>query len=130
MLSDEADLSRIRSSIRADLGRAGVRAADVFDCLVAVTEACSNAMRHGNADAVPLLSWRIEPESVRFCVQDFSPERWARTAHPSRSFSDANVGFDDRIGGFGLQLMRGLMDEVDIRVGSEGTVVELGKALR
>jgi anti-sigma regulatory factor (Ser/Thr protein kinase) len=127
-LVDETGLARVRSLIRADLARVGVSSSDVFDCLVAVTEACSNAIRHGGVNRVPTLSWHLEDDLVRFCVRDFSTEQWSRRAHPSRSYA-AGDGPDERIGGFGLDLMRGLMDEVDIRIGSGGTVVELSKAL-
>ena len=87
-----------------------------------MTEACTNALIHGRADAAEArVSWEIERCTVRFLVQDYSGQRWSRAAHPSRG------GGDGRVGGFGLELMRGLMDEVEIRAEPHGTTVELVK---
>lgn len=107
----------------------GADSGDVFDCLVAVTEACSNALRHGRGDASPRLSWTIDRECVRFHIQDYSSKRWSQSDHPSRTSEGLAPG-DERVGGFGLELMTGLMDEVAITTGTEGTTVELAKALR
>ncbi|MFN2488167.1 MAG: ATP-binding protein [Actinomycetota bacterium] len=124
-LADEGELARIRRSIRSELSNAGVEASIVFDCLVAVTEACSNALRHGHGEVPPQLSWALEPDRVRFYIQDYSRERWSRTAHPSRPVPQPPA--EDRTGGFGLELMQGLMDSVEIRSASGGTTVELTK---
>jgi anti-sigma regulatory factor (Ser/Thr protein kinase) len=126
-LRGEADLHDVRRRIRADMAQAGVPSPDVFDCLVAVTEACSNALRHGHGEAFPRLRWQLERDWVRFLVQDFSRERWSRVPRPPGGPALETV--DERVGGFGLELMTGLMDQVDIRIGSEGTVVELAKSL-
>jgi anti-sigma regulatory factor (Ser/Thr protein kinase) len=96
----------------------------VFDCLVAVTEACSNALRHGRGEAAPRLRWRIERDCVCFDVQDYSTVRWSQGARLNGS-----DGLADRVGGFGLELMKGLMDSVEIRMGPGGTTVGLVKRL-
>lgn len=125
-VGDKASLSGIRRRLRADLARAGVDPAKTFDCLVAVTEACTNALLHGTRSpgaTPPVVGWEIDGDAIRFSVRDFSGHPWsARAAHPSS-------GDGDRIGGFGLELMRGLMDAVDIRIDAGGTVVELTKRL-
>lgn len=127
-LADRAGLSRVRKKIRADLSSAGADASLSFDCLVAVTEACTNALVHGHRadDPPPEILWEVDGHSARFYIQDYSAQQWSKTSHPSR---DAEAEFEERIGGFGLDLMRGLMDEVDIQIGSHGTTVCLVKQL-
>ena len=127
-LADKASLSGVRKKIRADLSSAGADASLSFDCLVAVTEACTNALVHGHRadDSPPEILWEIDGHSARFYIQDYSAQQWSKTSHPSR---DAEARFEERIGGFGLDLMRGLMDEVDIQIGSHGTTVCLVKQL-
>jgi anti-sigma regulatory factor (Ser/Thr protein kinase) len=128
-LAEKASLSGIRREIRADLSRAGADPSLSFDCLVAVTEACTNALVHGHRtdDPPPEILWEIDGHSARFYIQDYSTQEWSKASHPSR---DAEAEFEERIGGFGLDLMRGLMDEVDIQIGRDGTTVCLVKELR
>jgi anti-sigma regulatory factor (Ser/Thr protein kinase) len=122
-LIDEATLARVRSSLRQDLTRAGVDASDAFDCLVAVTEACTNALVHGHGDEVPRVSWRINGSMALFLVEDHSRLRWAQV-------EGGDGAADGRVGGFGLQLMERLMDSVDISIEDHGTTVELTKRIR
>lgn len=98
----------------------------MFDCLIAVTEAATNALVHGRGEDAARVSWQIEDCTARFWVQDYSGQRWSKAAHPSRNGLD-DGGWDGRVGGFGLELMEGLMDEVAIRNEPEGTTVELVK---
>lgn len=134
-LDDRGSLSRIRRSIRADLNAAGVDPAVAFDCLVAVTEACTNALVHGHGaggGGVPEVTWDVEGTVARFRIRDYSTRGWSKAAHPSRDPGMDPVPpttFEDRVGGFGLELMQGLMDEVDISMRSDGTVVTMLKRL-
>lgn len=104
-----------------------------FDCLVAVTEACTNALTHGHSgfqeEPWPLVHWEVGGSEARFFVKDYSTRQWSRTSHPSRDIDYLESG-EDRVGGFGLELMRQLMDEVDISMGPEGTTVCLVKRFR
>lgn len=129
-LADKASLSGVRRAIRAELNRAGVDPSLSFDCLVAVTEACTNAIVHGGIhdDRPPEIGWEIDRAEVRFYVRDFSTQEWSRRAHPSRRVV-VNGDVADRVGGFGLELMRNLMDEVQIATGAGGTTVELVKRI-
>lgn len=128
-LADKASLSGIRRAIRSELNRAGVDPALSFDCLVAVTEACTNALTHGHrgsrGDPWPEIHWQIDGKAARFFVEDYSNQQWSRTSHPS--WTEHQEPSDERIGGFGLDLMRGLMDEVEIHIGPDGTTVCLTK---
>jgi serine/threonine-protein kinase RsbW len=128
-LSDESSLSGIRRMIRSEMSRAGVDPAESFDCLVAVTEACSNALLHGRSDSVAKISWEIDNAAARFYIRDYSTKKWSMSDHPSRP-NELTYEENARIGGFGIELMRGLMDEVDISIDSEGTTVALTKNLR
>jgi anti-sigma regulatory factor (Ser/Thr protein kinase) len=121
-LIDEATLARVRSSLRRDLARAGVKASVQFDCLVAVTEACTNALVHGHGDEVPRVSWQINGTTALFLVEDHSRHRWAKV-------EDGDGSPEARVGGFGLQLMDRLMDSVDITIEDNGTTVELTKRI-
>jgi anti-sigma regulatory factor (Ser/Thr protein kinase) len=85
----------------------------------AVVEACINAILYSQSEKVfvtiEVLGDR-DPEKLRITVQDtgvgFSPEKPAK--RPG--------------GGFGLEIMRGLMDEVEIHsVLGEGTTVVMSK---
>ncbi|MDQ4024043.1 MAG: ATP-binding protein [Actinomycetota bacterium] len=132
-LSGKASLSGIRRLIRADLNSVGADESLAFDCLVAVTEACSNALLHGQArspgSAPPEISWEISKTHARFVVVDFSTEEWSRTIHPSWDSDEIPEDMSRRIGGFGLEIMKGLMDDVDIEVAANGTRVSMVKLL-
>ncbi len=132
-LSGKSSLSGIRRQIRADLSAVGADESLAFDCLVAVTEACSNALVHGQGrspgSAAPEISWEITKNQARFEVVDFSTEEWSRTVHPSWDSDEIPDDMSRRIGGFGLDIMRGLMDDVDIHLSSDGTKVTLVKML-
>lgn len=132
-LSGKASLSGIRRLIRADLNAVDADESLAFDCLVAVTEACSNALVHGQGrspgSAPPEISWDISKNQARFVIVDFSTEEWSRTVHPSWDSDEIPDDMSRRIGGFGLDIMRGLMDDVDIDVTSGGTRVTLVKML-
>ncbi|MDQ3958374.1 MAG: ATP-binding protein [Actinomycetota bacterium] len=132
-LSGKASLSGIRRLIRADLSAAEADESLAFDCLVAITEACSNALLHGQGrspgSAAPEITWEITKTQARFVIVDFSTEAWSRTVHPSWDSDDIPEDMSARIGGFGLDLMRGLMDDVEIELGSDGTTVTMVKML-
>ena len=129
-ITDKASLSGVRRRIRSELTGLGVEPSALFDCLVAVTEACTNALLHGVDDEgpVPQISWNIDGTEARFFVQDFAGQEWSMAAHPSSGLSHLSPQqAEERVGGYGLNIMRGLMDEVDIDVTQKGTVVSLVK---
>lgn len=130
-LDDKASVSEARRLIRAELQEAGAEPSVLFDCLVAVTEACTNALIHGTTDAsraAPVLAWSIDASRARFHIEDYSTEGWSRARHPSRSATVTKVE-DLQVGGLGLGMINDLMDEVDIEIAAEGTRVYLVKAL-
>ncbi|HVM35502.1 MAG TPA: ATP-binding protein [Actinomycetota bacterium] len=125
-LPDKASLSGIRRQIRLELNRLRVDPSELFDCLVAVTEAGTHALLHGmSQDRPPTVTWDIGRDVALFDVHDFGSKAWSRVSHPSRR--DDHPDDADRLGSYGLEIMRGLMDEVDIEVGPDGTHVRLVK---
>ncbi len=132
-LADKAGLSGIRKLIRSELSEAGAPPAHAFDCLVAVTEACTNALVHGKGETDspdPEVLWEIDEECARFLIKDFSQKQKAIGSHPStereRTLRKVRAVAEGD-GGFGLDMMRNLMDEVDIQFGPRGTTVSLTK---
>lgn len=97
---------------------------------MAVVEACINAIEHSRApDRKVYLTFEVlgehEPEVLRITVRDegvgFAPED---VEEPSieRKISAA------RKRGWGLKIIRGLMDSVDIVSGTDGTSIVMTKA--
>ena len=121
-LDDSSRLSGIRKQIRSAFNQAGVPPAMAFDCLVAVTEACTNALLHGTGhpgSPPPQIGWTIDPRGARFEIEDFSN-------HAGIENEEHGLGHP-RDGGYGLPLMRRLMDHVDILFSPSGTKVLLEK---
>lgn len=96
---------------------------------MAVVEACINALEHSRAsDGEIQVTFEVlgdkDPEKLRITVRDhgvgFSPED---IEEPSMDAKIRAV----RKRGWGLKIIRGLMDEVEIHSGSEGTTVVMSK---
>lgn len=120
-LDGGSSLSGIRKQIRAELNDAGAPPGPAFDCLVAVTEACTNALIHGRTEASkrsPELCWSIDERRALFEITDYSHKEGAERSDGEK---------EERYGGFGLPMMRRLMDFVDVRFSPVGTSVVLEK---
>lgn len=103
----------------------------VDEVRLAVVEACINAFEHSDApDRLVHLSFavlgRTEPSHLRITVRDhgrgFDPAR-VETPLLEKKFTES------RKRGWGLKIMEGLMDEVNISSGGSGTTVVMSKAL-
>jgi serine/threonine-protein kinase RsbW len=110
----------VRASVERTLRSAGVVPDDIADLTVALTEACSNAVRHAVASSSYRVELHLGGDRCELRVVDGGP------------------GFDlDRIempgphaeGGRGLPLMRSLVDELHIEVLDGRTRVRLLKQL-
>lgn len=112
-----AALAPMRSSLRTWLERHGAAADEVFDILVAVNEACSNAMEHPLARRDPEVALEAEVVEGQVSIVIRDGGRW-RAARPG----------GDR--GRGLDLMRTLVEGVEVTPSSEGTSVRLQRRLR
>ena len=96
---------------------------------MAVVEACINALEHSRAsDGEIYVTFQVlgdkDAEKLRIMVRDtgvgFSP---GDIEDPSMDSKIKAV----RKRGWGLKIIRGLMDEVEIRSGAEGTTVVMSK---
>jgi len=96
---------------------------------MAVVEACINALEHSQAsDREVFVTFQVlgdmGPEKLRIMVHDngvgFSPEV---VEEPTMAGKLKAV----RKRGWGLKIIRGLMDEVEIRSDAEGTTVVMSK---
>ena len=97
---------------------------------MAVVEACINALEHSRAAdkevyvTFEVLGKKDDPEKLRITVRDtgvgFSPEELAEPTIEEKLKSQ-------RKRGWGLKIIRGLMDEVEIRSNRTGTTVVMSK---
>ncbi|WP_273843739.1 ATP-binding protein [Rubrobacter calidifluminis] len=98
---------------------AGFGPEDVYDLKLAVTEAATNVIRHASVDS-------------------FEIEYFARPGFVEITVMDEGGGFDvedltrspDGEGGFGLAVIRGLVDEVILNSTPEGTRLKMIRRLQ
>lgn len=130
-VADKASLSDLRKRIRADLAGAGADPSLTFDCLVAVTHACTTAMADcEDATDAPDISWRFEPSCVCFTVSQTCTRRRSQASHPSRT-PRADAWPPDALDmGRGTALLDTLMDDVRVDDGPTGRIVTLTKLLQ
>jgi GAF domain-containing protein/anti-sigma regulatory factor (Ser/Thr protein kinase) len=109
-------LAPMRSSLRSWLEGQGARDHEIFDILVAVNEACSNAIEHpvGRERPDVLLEAELADSAVAIAIRDYG--RW-RAPGPR----------GDR--GRGLEFMDALMEDVEVRRSADGTTVHLTRKL-
>lgn len=97
---------------------------------MAVVEACINAIEHsGSDDQNVYLEFVVlgerEPERLRVVVRDrgvgFAPDELEEPRIEDKLTAE-------RKRGWGLKIIRGLMDEVDIHSGTDGTTIVMSKA--
>lgn len=126
-LADKSSIGRLRKRIQQELVDAGWSESAAFDCLVAVSEAGVNAILHGTeeGDSRPEVGWAVTPQTAEFLIRNHSSRGWSRRAQPSNKRRERSKV--DRSGGWGLELMELLMDEVSIDAGPSQTEVRLFK---
>jgi PAS domain S-box-containing protein len=109
-------LALVRQTLRRWLREVAADPQEAYDILVACGEACANAIQHayGAKEGFVELGVALEGGEVQVTVRDSGSWR-------SRATTD---------GGRGLQLMRGLMDAVEVDRGQGGTVVSMRRRLR
>jgi serine/threonine-protein kinase RsbW len=97
---------------------------------MAVVEACINAIEHSHSrDQKVQLTFEVlgghEPELLRITVRDagvgFAPREVAEPTMEDKLKAT-------RKRGWGLKIMRGLMDDVEIRSSADGTMIVMTKA--
>jgi anti-sigma regulatory factor (Ser/Thr protein kinase) len=111
--AEARNLVQVRGALRRWLQQSGVSAPDVDEVLVACGEACANVVQHaysGRAAPGDLeVQARLATTGLELRVRDHGV--WRAAA--------------DRGGGWGLQLMEALMDQVDVEHNPGGTDVHL-----
>ena len=107
-------LGLVRHELRRWLEREGVAPEPAADVTLACSEVCANAMEHPRASARPAfeVTVRLRDGRVEIVVKDFG--RW-----------NADVGAEGDWRGRGLDMVRQLMDEVEIAHGALGTRVTM-----
>jgi len=121
LTSDIALLASIRSLVRTYFRDAGIDAERVVELVLAVDEACSNAMRHaynGRTDGRIVIELSSDHGTIDVALHDDGtpapPERIARRPlEKPKSLDDLTVG------GLGVQLIYEVFDVVEYRRGKE-----------
>jgi serine/threonine-protein kinase RsbW len=122
----EIEASKTATAIAEFIGMSPDR---IDEVRMAVVEACINALEHSRAaDREVFVTFEVlgdkEPEKLRITVRDsgvgFSPEELTEPTIEEKLKSQ-------RKRGWGLKIIRGLMDEVEIHSGSEGTTIVMSK---
>jgi anti-sigma regulatory factor (Ser/Thr protein kinase) len=107
----------LRANVRAWLEDAGASESEVFEALLATTEAFTNAIKHPHEPTSHLVD--VEGSLTDGCV--------------TISIRDDGAWQSDRAhkeqGGFGFVLMEALMDAVRVKRDAEGTTVTIQRRL-
>ncbi|HEX4905552.1 MAG TPA: ATP-binding protein [Acidimicrobiales bacterium] len=123
-------IARARAAVRAAAAAAGVHRDRIDDLLVAVSEACTNAMeaqvRAGTASPIDV-TWAADESVFEVQVTDHG-DGFEPTELPERPpVSDPRHLEVER--GWGIQLMRQLVDELVFDVTGDGMCVRLRLSL-
>jgi serine/threonine-protein kinase RsbW len=123
----EIEASRTATAIAESIRMSPDR---IDEVRMAVVEACINALEHSHANdrevyvTFQVLGEEGDPDKLRIMVRDtgigFSPDG---VAEPTMAGKLKAV----RKRGWGLKIIRGLMDEVEIVSGPDGTTVVMSK---
>jgi anti-sigma regulatory factor (Ser/Thr protein kinase) len=130
LLVDKASLSKIRKLVRADLVKVGAEPSVIFDCMIAVTEACARALhgRNDRAGEPSKITWVVSRDRAEFCVEDFSPLIQTKGPHPKRRIHEV-IEEETGIKGLGESVIRKLMDDVELAETEVSRSMKLTKRL-
>ena len=115
--AEARNLVQVRSSLRRWLRESAVSEEDVNEILVACGEACANVVQHAYSESSAgelVVEARLDGEHLEVRVRDRG--HWRPAA--------------ERGGGWGLQLMGALMDDVAVEQSPAGTQVRLRRNVR
>jgi serine phosphatase RsbU (regulator of sigma subunit)/DNA-binding response OmpR family regulator/anti-sigma regulatory factor (Ser/Thr protein kinase) len=109
-----SELASVRTAVRDGLRAAGVDGPAVDDVVLAASEAAGNVVRHAYGGGPGLLEVEMEVDdgTVHLTVRDEGA--WREAGEKGRR---------------GLMIIRGVMDEVQLEPGAQGTTVRMTKAL-
>jgi anti-sigma regulatory factor (Ser/Thr protein kinase) len=120
--SIQADLARLKEA-RDFAERAaedfGFDSSGCYQLKLAMSEAVTNAIQHGSSsEQDPISLWaEVEGGALAFYVQD--------TGRLVGNLAAGGDSFDER--GRGLEFIRRLMDDVELRPGEDGTLLRFAK---
>ncbi len=111
VLPSSAEYVVLARLVAGQVGRlAGFEPEDIYDLKLAVTEAVTNVIRHAAVDSYEI-EYRVLPRAVEITVTD-----------SGGGFEMANLtGEPDEQGGFGLTVIRNLVDEFVLDSKGDGT---------
>ncbi len=112
--AEAVQLATVRHTLQQWLTDSGMATGPAYDVLLAVSEACTNAVEHGHRGdgGVVRLRASISGDELRVTIADSG--RWKPPDQRA-----------DSLRGRGMPLIRALIPEVDITTGDSGTVVDL-----
>ncbi|MBF6225976.1 ATP-binding protein [Nocardia abscessus] len=112
--AEAVQLATVRHALQEWLTDSGMAAAPAYDVLLAVGEACTNAVEHGHRGdgGVVRLRASISGDELRVTIADSG--RW-KPPDPQA----------DSMRGRGMPLIRALIPKVSVSTGDSGTVVDL-----
>ncbi|WP_227983451.1 ATP-binding protein [Nocardia spumae] len=118
-LSEATRLTEVRHRLREWLERGGIGSDQIYDVLLAVDEACTNAVEHGyrHGPGIVRLRGAISGSDLYLSIVDRGS--WEPAGEPANPLR-----------GRGLMMMRALVTDVDISSGPEGTRVDLRAEIR
>ncbi len=115
VLPSSAEYVMLARLVAGQVGRlAGFEPEDVYDLKLAVTEAATNVIRHAAVDSYEVL-YKVFPRAVEITVTD---------AGGGFNVSDLTGEPDDQ-GGFGLTVIRNLVDELALDSRDGGTQLRM-----
>jgi len=122
---DEAGFRDLRQRVRRWLDALGCNSSETAEIVLAVQEAAANVVRHaygGDLSGRLVLRIRREGDRLLFRLADYAPEA------DGRPWPCLPPG-EGRCGGWGVYLMRRIMDRVECGtpVAGEGNVLEMSK---
>ncbi|REK71356.1 anti-sigma B factor RsbW [Paenibacillus paeoniae] len=124
-------LDIVRAALYAIASKVGFSYEAIEDMKVAVTEACTNAIRHAYEERGGWieLSFLWDNHELRITIKDDGRgKEEIPTQHMTRSVLHQSPIADVTVGGLGIFLMEALMDEVHVR-SENGTEVVLMKRM-
>lgn len=119
-------VSMIRLTVTVIASSMGFDIEEIEDIKVALSEACSNAIRHGGCSAEEnfIVQFIREQGSLTISVSDFGKGYSVQTLQDPK-LEELNEG------GLGIFIIKSLMDDVKIKTGSsQGTSITMIKNLR
>lgn len=104
---------------------------EIEEIQLAIIETCINAFEHSQSDDQEVhIDFLLKNDELQFKVTDRGVGISPDTLDGSRLLGSPGVHTDLRKRGRGLQIIKSLMDEVDIESSSNGTTVKIIKRKR